>query len=111
MAVYVDDMRAKYRRMIMCHMLADTDEELREMARKIGVPQKWHQGDHFDICLEMKAKAVALGAIEITMRQCAAMRRIRKITGELGHPQGAEERMRELVAERRRARMQSEGPA
>jgi len=71
------------------------------MAEQIGVQQKWHQGDHFDICLEMRAKAVALGAIEITLRQCAAMNRIRKITGALGKPQDAEDRMRKLVAERR----------
>lgn len=98
--VYVDDMKAKYRRMIMCHMIADTDEELRAMAQKIGVQQKWHQGDHFDICLEMRVKAVALGAVEITLRQCAAMNFTRKLTGALGDPEGAEARMLELVEKR-----------
>lgn len=104
MAVYVDDMKVKYRRMIMCHMIADTDEELRAMAQKIGVQQKWHQGDHFDICLEMKAKAVAFGAIEITLRQCAAMNFIRRLTGSLGAPEGAEERMLDLAEKRRQER-------
>ena len=102
MAVYVDNMKAKYRRMIMCHMIADTDEELRAMAGKIGVQQKWHQGDHFDICLEMRAKAIALGAIEITWRQCGAMNFNRKITGELGNPDSAEERM---LAEMKRRKL------
>lgn len=81
----------------MCHMIADTDEELRKMSSQIGVQQKWHQGDHFDICLSMRAKAVQLGAVEITLRQCAAMNRCRRITGELGAPEGAEERMLGLI--------------
>jgi len=101
LTVYVDDMRAKYRRMIMCHMIADTDEELRTMAQKIGVRQKWHQGDHFDICLEMRARAVSLGAVEITHRQCAAMNFARKLTGVLGDPEGAERRMLDLVKKKR----------
>lgn len=101
MAVYVDDMKAKYRRMIMCHMIADTDEELRAMAEKIGVQQKWHQGDHFDICLEMRVKAVAFGAVEVTLRQCAAMNFIRKLTDVLGKPDGAEGKMMELIEQRR----------
>lgn len=90
MTVYVDDFRAKYGRMIMCHMIADSDEELRAMARQIGVQQKWHQGDHFDICLAMRDKAIALGAVAITARQCAAMNRRRKETGALGSPMDAE---------------------
>lgn len=70
MAVYVDDMQAKYRRMVMCHMLADTDDELHAMADAIGVARKWHQKNgtphsHYDICLSMKEKAISLGAIQI----------------------------------------------
>lgn len=70
MTVYVDDMRAPFGRMIMCHMLADTDEELHAMAAKIGVARRWHQKagtphSHYDICLTKRAKAVQLGAIEI----------------------------------------------
>ena len=37
MAVYIDDMNAKYGRMTMCHMIADTDKELREMALRLFV--------------------------------------------------------------------------
>jgi hypothetical protein len=107
MTVYVDDMKAKFGRMVMCHMIADSDEELRAMALKIGVRQKWHQGDHFDICLEMRAKAVTFGAVEITQRQCAAMNFTRKLTGALGSPEGAEERMLELMEKRRQARSQN----
>jgi hypothetical protein len=48
MSVYVDDMRAPYRGMIMCHMIADTDEELNAMASAIGMQRGWFQGDHYD---------------------------------------------------------------
>lgn len=71
MTVYVDDMNATYGRMIMCHMFADTTEELMAMADQIGVRRKWlqHPGtvkEHYDICLSKKAKALKLGAVEIS---------------------------------------------
>lgn len=86
MTVYVDSMRTSYRRMIMCHMIADTDTELRTMAALIGVAQRHHQGDHFDICLAMRALAVKAGAVEITWKQAGCMMMRRKVTGELGLP-------------------------
>ena len=92
MTVYVDDMKAKFGRMVMCHMLADTDEELHAMADKIGVARRWWQspektsGSHYDIALSMRAKAVALGAVEITWRQAGAMNSRRRIYGYLGKP-------------------------
>jgi hypothetical protein len=73
MTVYVDDMKAKLGRMTMCHMLADSDEELLAMAHKIGVPLHHHQfpgtpKSHFDICMQKKALAIAAGAVQITMK-------------------------------------------
>jgi hypothetical protein len=72
--VYVDNMRAPYHGMVMCHMLADTDDELHAMAERIGVSRRWHQkpgtpGSHYDICLSKRALAVAAGAVEITWRE------------------------------------------
>ena len=77
MATYVDDMRAPFGRMILCHMIADTHAELLAMARRIGVRRKWIQHEwqlrreHYDICLSMRAKAVKAGAVEITWRNYA----------------------------------------
>lgn len=74
--VYIDDMQARYGRMIMCHMGADTTAELLEMARKIGVSDRWiqHAGtwkEHFDICLSKRARAIEFGAIPLTRREYA----------------------------------------
>ena len=88
MTVYVDDMRAKYGRMIMCHMLADTDDELHAMAEKIGIARKWHQHhgtdrNHYDICMSKRKMAVDLGAVEITMRDAVSiMKRKRELAEE-----------------------------
>lgn len=70
MAVYVDEMAAPYGRMVMFHMVADTDDELHAMADKIGVARRWHQKagtvhSHYDICKAKRAEAVRLGAVEI----------------------------------------------
>lgn len=93
MSVYVDDMQAGFGRMKMCHMIADTDDELHAMAAQIGVARKWHQdkssGSHYDIALSKRALAVDGGAVEITLRQCAMMNMRRRVTGELGSPEDA----------------------
>ena len=75
MSVYVDNFRAPYGRMIICHMLADTEAELHAMADAIGVARRWFQGDHYDICLAKRAKAIALGAVEVTTREIVRIRR------------------------------------
>lgn len=89
MTVYVDDMRARLGRMIMCHMVADTEEELHKMADQIGVQRKWYQGDHYDISLGRKLSAIEAGAKVITRRQLACMVGNRRYTGVLGDPQTA----------------------
>ena len=78
MTVYVDNMEAPYRGMIMCHMLADSTEELLDMADRIGVARKWLQGagshrEHFDICKTKRALAVKAGAVELDRRGLYAL--------------------------------------
>lgn len=56
----VDDLRASFERMIMCHMVADTDAELHAMADGIGLPRRRHQAppeheSHYDIALTKRA--------------------------------------------------------
>lgn len=81
MAVYVDDMRAKFGRMVMCHLVADTLAELHAMADQIGVARRWYQGPpvsrwpHYDISLLKRAAAVQAGAREIQWRDAPAIAR------------------------------------
>lgn len=70
--VYIDNAQNKLGRMKMCHMIADTSQELNEVAGKIGVNLKWIQKqnkpeEHFDICLSKKKIAIErYGVKEIT---------------------------------------------
>ncbi len=72
MAVYLDTARNKFGRMIMCHMIADTEEELHEMASKIGMKRSWFQSgrnNHYDVSLSRKKIAIENGAIVLNRRE------------------------------------------
>ena len=80
MTVYVDDMyrtaMGRFRHMKMSHMIADSTDELLAMADRIGLKRKWLQkagtaDEHFDIGMGLRAKAVAAGAVEVSMRDLA----------------------------------------
>jgi hypothetical protein len=83
MPVYVDNEQIPYRRMKMCHMLADTEEELHAMADKIGIARRWHQfpgtvKSHYDICLTKRARAIQLGAKEIDRHELVSLIKSRR---------------------------------
>lgn len=77
MAVYVDDQKNRYRGMVMCHMVADTEDELHQMADSIGIKRAWYQKHkrlpHYDISQSKRKQAVDIGAVEITARQLIEM--------------------------------------
>ncbi len=85
MSVYVDKPIHHYGRMLMCHMLADTPEELHEMAKRIGVAHRWYQLNastpHYDIAKSKRALALAYGAIEADRDLLVSI--IRKIRNEI----------------------------
>ena len=71
--VYVDFAKNKLGRMLMCHMVADSEEELILMARKIGLSDRYHQfkgeaKSHFDICQQKRSLAVSMGAKEVSSK-------------------------------------------
>jgi hypothetical protein len=84
MAVYVDSMNRAYGRMSMNHMLADTTEELLDMADKIGVDRKHIQAagtyrEHFDICKSKREAAFRYGAIPVSAHDIGMMLTARRL--------------------------------
>ncbi len=79
MAVYVDKPIWKFKNMIMCHMFADTLDELHAMADKIGLKRSWFQDKrtpHYDLSKSKRALAVKHGAIEINLKDDLNFRRL-----------------------------------
>jgi len=74
MTVYVDTARHPFKGYIMCHMTADTLSELHAMADALDMKREWFQAPpkashpHYDIPEARRAKAVALGAVEVDNR-------------------------------------------
>ena len=61
MTVYVDKYKLKFKNYLMCHMTADSIEELHEMANKIGLKKEWFQPlsrPHYDITQSKKKLAI-----------------------------------------------------
>lgn len=88
MAVYVDTMRAPFRGRVMCHMVADTEEELHAMAARLGLLHRWHQKagtphSHYDIDMPTRALALLHGAREIRRRDLGLL--IRRKRAAMAH--------------------------
>lgn len=76
MSVYVDEAIFKRWGVRWCHLTADTPEELHEFAGMLGLARSRFQHkpgrpwvDHYDITEAKRSEAVALGAVEITLRE------------------------------------------
>lgn len=78
MTTFVDDMMMKKptgdgRVFTMCHLAADSLEELHQSAKEIGLKKRWFQDrprfPHYDVTLSKRREAVSNGAILISLRQ------------------------------------------
>lgn len=115
MAVYVDNARIPYGRMLMCHMWADSRDELFEMVDRIGIARRWFQRpagsgiagmdaswEHFDISVGKRDAAIRHGAIETDrygpVEHCA---RLDIASGDLGRIARGERKLA-MVAEVRK---------
>jgi len=89
MRVYVDQPVHPLGRMLMCHMVADTLDELLDMADRIEVPHRYLQTGpvpHFDISKGRRKRALKAGAVEVCRRGMA--RRVRALRSRIaGDPE------------------------
>lgn len=91
MSCYVDDMKARFGGMVMCHLVADSRPELMAMADRIGLPRKWIQKlgtdhEHFDVCLAKRALAIKAGAHPISQRELGRQLIARRTTSPTARP-------------------------
>jgi hypothetical protein len=100
MSVYVDDWRqlATIRSTTSrwSHLTADTTEELHVFARRLGIPARAFQQkpgkpqfDHYDVPEELRIQAIALGAVALTWREAARLRRRGRPRATASGPEGA----------------------
>lgn len=78
MGVFVDDMRlpkkVKNLDRVWSHMGADSLEEMHQFARKLGLKRSYFQISssgipHYDVTEKVRAKAVKMGAEELTTKE------------------------------------------
>ena len=71
MAVYVDDAVTLWRGRRWAHLMADTLVELHAFAQQLGIPRHAFQnrtsGAHYDVPAELRERALALGAVAISL--------------------------------------------
>ena len=76
MAVLVDELReyphVRWAVKTWCHMVSDESfDELHAFAAALGIPRERFQRDHYDLHPELRARAVAHGAREVTIHELA----------------------------------------
>jgi hypothetical protein len=87
LACYVDRVReypgSGLRFTRFCHLLADTRDELHAMADELGIPRRYFQDHpwrwHHDLPEHLRARALELGAQELTLPEVGALLRRRRL--------------------------------
>lgn len=84
MSVYVDPLfpcltNKNWKYNESCHLIGDTEKELHNFARKLGLKRKWFHKhprlNHYDLTKSTRTKAVKKGAIEITRKKIVKIMR------------------------------------
>ena len=98
MACYVDTVRsypnAGLRFTEFCHLLADTRDELHDIADALGIPRRFFQEHpwrwHHDLPGHLRPLAIELGAAEMDIHEVGALLRRRKREYLLSAASGAD---------------------
>jgi len=97
-ACYVDTVRsypnAGLRFTEFCHLLADTRDELHDMADALGIPRRFFQEHpwrwHHDLPEHLRPLAIELGAVEMDIHEVGALLGRRKREYLLSAASGAD---------------------
>lgn len=86
MAIYIDNVRIKWRGNNWCHMVGESLGELHIFANKLGLKSEWFQTDgtypHYDVTVETRARALMLGALEGDRRDIIRCAKLLKLEYE-----------------------------
>lgn len=76
MTILVDDAVWPFRGDRWAHLVSDVSyDELHAFAAELGIPRRAFQGDHYDVPVAVRGRAVELGAHAVTSREL--VRRLR----------------------------------
>ena len=83
MSIYVDSASIPYGRMKMCHLMADSHEELTDMATTLGlsahIQHAGQPGEHLDVSLSKRRQAIKLGALPVRSRDLVEVVRAKRL--------------------------------
>jgi hypothetical protein len=99
LTVYLDDWRQRatigQREDRWSHLLADDEQELHELAARLGIPPRGFQRhrrsaalNHYDLPESLRQSAIALGAVPISWREMARLTRQWRRAGAPPTPPG-----------------------
>ena len=70
MTILVDNAHWPKHGRVWCHLVSDRSlAELHAFAFQLGIPERGFDGDHYDLPDELRAAALALGALPVTSRE------------------------------------------
>lgn len=69
MSVYVDEARWPWKGKMWAHLWADTEIELHDFAKRLGLRRSWFQDknprfNHYDVTSNKRRRALAAGAVK-----------------------------------------------
>lgn len=95
MSVYVDPLmnhgwKLQGRMQLSCHMFADTEGELHELAESIGLARAWFQAGikgkirppHYDLTMGKRRDAIRAGVVQVSKREAVNIWRKLKESNE-----------------------------
>jgi hypothetical protein len=67
--ILVDEARWPWRGRLWAHLVSDSGyDELHQFAEVLGLPARAFHGDHYDVPLEYRQRAIELGAVPVSSR-------------------------------------------